>query len=132
MSYTIRLQAATKPELKAKVRLAMELTAAEQPQHAHDKEAAIGAAHAYIDLLTDDEAQDVYVVMQGSLFPKQSADSHNMFFTHAGVTVGAAHAPRNGMRRGDIPPVDAIEPSRRPSGGAAALADALKDGEGLT
>jgi hypothetical protein len=67
MSYSHGVRAANKAEAKAAIAQKMAETAMQQPCHAADKDQAIAAASAFIDILPDDDSKDVVVSMNGPL-----------------------------------------------------------------
>jgi hypothetical protein len=67
MSYSIRFDASTKNEAKAKVAVEFDAIVEQQPNHAKDRALAIANANAAIDLLADDDSQDISVDVYGSL-----------------------------------------------------------------
>ncbi|QGZ56733.1 hypothetical protein [Paraburkholderia acidiphila] len=104
MSYAINFTAANKAEAKQRVVDEMATVVANQPCHVKDKDAAIGTAHTFIDMLVDDDAMDVHVDMYGSVGYQwteldpygQSSDAR---FTAAGVNVSAYHVTRVATRQ---------------------------------
>lgn len=67
MSYSFTIRAATKAEAKEKVAADFDKVVAAQPDHATDREQALSAATAFIDMLVDDETRDVVVSVNGWL-----------------------------------------------------------------
>lgn len=88
MSYSFSVQAPSKDEAKAAVAAEFDKVMASQPTHATDKDAAVAAAGAFIDMLRNPaEGQVISVGMHGSLGwdvpdPKE--------FTGAGVGISAS------------------------------------------
>ncbi|WP_321896013.1 hypothetical protein [Paraburkholderia heleia] len=105
MSYAINFTAANKAEAKQRVVDEMATIVANQPCHAKDKDAAIGTAHTFIDMLADDDAMDVRVDMYGSVgYQWTDGDPHGQSpdarFTAAGVNVSAYHITRVADQKG--------------------------------
>jgi len=94
MSYSFNVQAANKAEAKTAAAAKFDEVVASQPVHVADKEAALAAAGAFIDMLTDpDESQIISVSMNGSLgwnVPDPTS------FTGAGVGISAALLSKQG------------------------------------
>lgn len=67
MSYSFRVQAATKFDVKALIDAEFDKVVASQAVHAKDRDAAQAAAEAFVDVLDDDEEKDVSVSVAGSL-----------------------------------------------------------------
>jgi hypothetical protein len=67
MSYSIGFTARDKQAAKAQVQVEMEQIVASQPTHQADAQQALAAAHAFIDILTDDATRDISVSVAGSL-----------------------------------------------------------------
>ena len=67
MSYSFQVRAPNKAEAKAYVGVKMDDAVRAQACHARDEKQAVAAAHAFIDVLADDETKDVCVNMSGSL-----------------------------------------------------------------
>ena len=68
MSYSFAVSASTKDEAKQKVADEFAKVIENQPSHAADKDSAVAAAGAFIDLLTDVPADHhISVSMHGSL-----------------------------------------------------------------
>lgn len=67
MSYSFGFTAHTKDDAKARVVAEFAEVVRVQPVHAKDQSAAVAAAHAFIDGLHDDDAQDIKVSMNGSV-----------------------------------------------------------------
>lgn len=90
MSYSFSVQAPSKDEAKAAVAVKFDEVVASQPTHAADKDAAVAAAGAFIDMLTDPaEDQVISVSLHGSLgwsVPEPTS------FTNAGVGISASLA----------------------------------------
>lgn len=69
MSYSFSTQAPTKAEVKAKVRAEMAKVVEQQPIHTNDRQQAIAATEAFIDLLAEPAAtHDVVVSVNGSIW----------------------------------------------------------------
>jgi hypothetical protein len=67
MSYSFRLQAADKDALKRQVVDKFNEIVGQQAAHVHDRNQAISASHAFIDVLPDNPDRDVVVSVCGSL-----------------------------------------------------------------
>jgi hypothetical protein len=68
MSYSISATADTKEDAARQIKERFDAIVVSQPSHAADKEAALAAAGAFIDLLADPpQGHEVYVSMYGSL-----------------------------------------------------------------
>ncbi len=93
MSYSFSVKAANKSEAKAKVAAELEKAAQAQSCHERDKHQAQAAADAFIDLLVEDESNDVYVSMSGSLTGIWT-DGDVTTITGASVSVNAGLATR--------------------------------------
>lgn len=85
MSYSFTVKAASKAEAKEKVDEAFSGIVAGQTVHKVDRDAAVAAAGAFIDLLADPkENEEIQVMMNGSLSWRAEND-----YTGASVTVNA-------------------------------------------
>lgn len=90
MSYSFSVNAASKAEAKQKIATAFDSVVASQPSHAADREAALAAGGAFIDLLTDPAGdQQIQVSMHGSLGWRRWRHDDPKAFTGAGVGVSA-------------------------------------------
>ena len=88
MSYSFTVTAESKADAKQKVSDEFVNVVAAQPPHAKDRDAAVAAAGAFIDLLADPtDAQQVMVSVHGSLGWNHDAPDS---FTGAGVGVSAS------------------------------------------
>ena len=67
MSYSFGFTATTKEDAKRRATAGMATAVAQQPSHARDFQAAVGAAHGLIDALDVGPGQDVSVSMSGYL-----------------------------------------------------------------
>lgn len=87
MSYSIGVRAASKAEAKQALADKFDTTVMpHQKVHAKDRDQALAAAAAFIDLLPEDESKDLSVSMSGSLSGDwQGGDLVNL--TGAGVNV---------------------------------------------
>lgn len=99
MSYSFDITAPTAGEAKAKVVEQMNEVVRTQPAHAKDKEAAITAAHAFIDMLANDTRLDIRVTVHGSVGYEYDAtdpncERPNIPYSQASVGVGAWHVPK--------------------------------------
>lgn len=87
MSYSIAVTAATKDEAVLKVAAELNKVVEHQPSHRHDKQQALNAAMAFIDILPDDDTRDVHVNMHGSLSgPWADGDYTSISSASVGVT----------------------------------------------
>lgn len=96
MSYSFTITAKSREEAKEKVKEQLDRVARDQPSHIADKDAALGAASAFVDLVTIPEGRDVRVSVSGSLgwqhdTPKNEAGQPETF-NGAGVNVSASLA----------------------------------------
>lgn len=71
MSYSFNVKAATKVEAINKVREELARVVAAQSVHSADCDQAQGAAEAMIELLADDDAQNVDVSVNGSIWQNE-------------------------------------------------------------
>lgn len=99
MSYSFDFTSPNAENAKARVITEMEEVVRIQPSHKKDKDSAIAAAHAFIDLLADDPTHDVRVNLHGSLSYPYDANDPNCErsdtpFTAASVGVSAWHVPK--------------------------------------
>lgn len=67
MSYSFTIRALTKAAAAAAVTEKMAEVAAAQQCHKRDEQQAVATAHAFIDLLDEDETREVSVSMSGSI-----------------------------------------------------------------
>lgn len=65
MSYSFSVRGTSKADAKAKVAADFDKVVAGQPIHARDREAALAAAGAFIDLLGDEHEREVSVSVSG-------------------------------------------------------------------
>lgn len=86
MSYSFSIRAASKAEAKDQVAAKMAGVVESQAVHAKDRDQAVAAASAFIDVLDDDESKDVTVSMNGYLSGNW-AGSDLTSFTGASVSV---------------------------------------------
>lgn len=97
MSYSFSVQAASKDEAKQKAAAEFDKVVASQPAHAADKESALAAVGAFIDLLTDVPADHhIAVSMYGSV-GWHSAEPDK--FTAASVGVSAHFADNRWLKK---------------------------------
>lgn len=97
MSYSFEFAVATKAEAKERVAAELAGVVNFQPAHAQDRAAALAAAHAFIDLLADDDTKDIRVNVHGSVGWNHNPDDpygEKSPLTHASVGVGAWHVPK--------------------------------------
>lgn len=96
MSYSFAVRAATKTQAKEKVAAEFEKAASAQICHERDKQQALAAANAFIDLLADDESLDVVVSMHGSLAGHWTgSDVTRITGASVGVNAGLASKEAN-------------------------------------
>lgn len=87
MSYSFSIKAATKAEAKAKVAEAFDTVVTNQVSHKADRDAAVAAAGAFIDILAEPQENDEYdVSLNGSLSWPRADESA---YTSAEVTIRA-------------------------------------------
>jgi hypothetical protein len=68
MSYSFSVTANTKTDVNQQIREQFDAVVVSQPNHAADKEAAVVAAQAFVELMTEPHAgQEINVAMHGSL-----------------------------------------------------------------
>ncbi len=88
MSYSFSINALTKADAKSAVANNFADVVERQPIHAADKDAALAAAGAFIDMLTDPtEDQAINVSMHGSFIWSEPEPKS---FTGAGVGISAS------------------------------------------
>jgi hypothetical protein len=88
MSYSFQVTGATKAEALDKVAEALHATVVAQSVHAADAVQAQAAADAFVGILADDDARDVGVSMNGSLWQSDQG------VQQASVTVAASLVAR--------------------------------------
>jgi len=97
MSYSFSVTASTKDEAKEKIAEQFAKVIEGQPSHAADKDNALAAAGAFIDLLTDVPADHhIAVSMHGSLGWNSDAPDK---YTGAGVGVSAHFADNRWLKK---------------------------------
>lgn len=97
MSYSFNFTACTKEEAKARVAIELDKIIVHQATHSRDRDAALAAAEAFIDLLSDDETKDIRVTMHGSVTYDWTAQDPNGLqapLTQASSGVSACHVPK--------------------------------------
>jgi hypothetical protein len=98
MSYSFDFTVATKAGAKARVAAELDEVVRVQPAHAQDRSAALAAAHAYIDLLADDDTKYIRVNVNGSVSWPHDADDpygqNNPPLSNASVGVTVWHVPK--------------------------------------
>lgn len=88
MSYSFSVTASSKAEAKQKIAESFDNVVIGQPSHSADRDAAVAAGSAMVDILNDPaDGQEIYVNMYGSL--SWVFDQPNSF-TGAGMTVNAS------------------------------------------
>lgn len=88
MSYSFSVRAKSKTEASEKVAAELANVVSSQPVHAADRDQAQAAADAFIALLRDDETQDVFVGVSGSVWAVDGGCNS------AGVNVNASLSPK--------------------------------------
>ncbi|MFM0432416.1 hypothetical protein PQQ75_25620 [Paraburkholderia aspalathi] len=98
MSYSFDFTVADKASAKQQVRAELDEVVRMQPAHSQDRDAALAAAHTFIDMLVDDEAKDIRVNVHGSVGWNHNPDdpygANNPPLMHASVGVSAWHVPK--------------------------------------
>lgn len=98
MSYSFDFAVATKAAAKERVATELAEVVRIQPAHGQDRDAALAAAHAFIDLLSDDDSKDIRVNVHGSVMWNHNPDdpygANNPPLTHASVSASAWHVPK--------------------------------------
>jgi hypothetical protein len=96
MSYSFDFTVATKSDAKKRVATEIDEVVRVQTVHAQDRGAALAAAHAFIDLLADDDTKDVRVSMHGSVSYPWSADmdAEAVSLSQTSVGISAWHVPK--------------------------------------
>lgn len=96
MSYSFEFAASTKGDAKARVAAELDTVVAAQPVHVKDRNAALAAAHAFIDLLVDDDTKDIRVSMHGSVCYSWApdVDAAAVPLNNASVGISAWHIPK--------------------------------------
>lgn len=90
MSYSFSITADSKDEAGVKVEAELAHVVLTQPVHEHDRQAAQNVAEAFIDLLTEPQPGEHFVVsVNGSL--GRRSEGH---FLHANVAVAASIQPK--------------------------------------
>ena len=89
MSYSFNVEAVTKDEAKAAIIAKFDEMMVGQPNHSHDREAAINNANAAIDLLIDDPSKRISVSMNGSIGWRLPGDDEKKEFIGVGISVSA-------------------------------------------
>jgi hypothetical protein len=91
MSYSFNVRAATKDEAKDKAAAEFDKVVASQAIHARDREQALAAAGAFIDMVADDAERDLSVSVSGSLGWQGVTDQ---VITSAAVSVSVYYVKR--------------------------------------
>ena len=98
MSYSFDFTVATKAEAKERVAAELDAVVSVQPVHNQDRGAALAAAHAFIDLLADDDSKGVRVNVHGSVMWNHNPDdpygANKPPLTNTSVGVSAWHVPK--------------------------------------
>jgi len=88
MSYSFSIRAATKAAAIAAAAVKLDEVVAQQPIHKVDRDQALAAVEAFVNILPDDEAKDVAVIVNGSVGWVGSTDTT---ICSAGVGINAGH-----------------------------------------
>lgn len=98
MSYSFQAKGTTKAEAIAAVAAKLAEVVAQQPVHAADKDQALAAATAFINLLPDDGEKDVSVSVGGSLgwndLPAEQNITSAQVSTYASLVKREEQAPQ--------------------------------------
>jgi hypothetical protein len=92
MSYSFSFRAATKAEAHTKVTSELDQYLTPQPQHRERQQAEV-TAHAFIDLLEDDDAMDIMFSMNGSVGWKYGAVAPEPL-NNVQTSIAAYHVPK--------------------------------------
>lgn len=84
MSYSFSCQAESKALLIDQIGVQLDKVVEAQEVHSADREQALAAATAFVDLLQDDDSQDFSITMSGSILRTETG------VQNAGVIVSAA------------------------------------------
>lgn len=93
MSYSFTIRAADKAAAKAAVAAKFDEVNASQKCHERDRQQALAAADAFIDLVADDGTQDIVVNMAGYLSGSWE-NSDVIWISTASISVSASLTPR--------------------------------------
>ena len=88
MSYSFSVRGVNKEEAMERVAAVLDEVVAGQPIHARDREAALAAVSAFVNVLPVDETRDVSVYVSGSV--SWTGLSPNESIMSAGVNVSAS------------------------------------------
>ena len=96
MSYSFNVKAPSKAAAKQAVSAELDKVLLHQPVHRADHPRAEAAAHAFIDVLADDDSMDVEVHVSGSVGWSGSLDGAGQAekIVSANLSVTAYHIPR--------------------------------------
>ena len=90
MSYSFSVRGANRAEVLEKIGLELDKVKDAQPMHVHDRDQALAAAKAFIELLPDSLAgHEIQVSMHGSVGWRQGHAEEPNLITGAGVGVSA-------------------------------------------
>jgi len=90
MSYNFSVRGANRAEVLERVGLELDKVKDAQPMHAHDRDQALAAAKAFIEILPDSlEGHEIQVYMHGSVGWHQGRAEEPNVITGAGVGVSA-------------------------------------------
>lgn len=91
MSYSFSIRAATKAAAIAAAAVKLDEVVAQQPVHKVDRDQALAAVEAFVNILPDDEARDVSLSVHGSVGWMGSTDGeHSICNASVGVSAGLA------------------------------------------
>lgn len=93
MSYGFTVKGANKTQVKAKVVAEFDKVVANQPIHVNDRDQALAAACAFVDLLPEDNSRDISVAVNGAVGWEGSGTS--AIVMSAGISIAAALADRS-------------------------------------
>ena len=93
MSYSFSTRGATAEEVLANVAAELDKVVLSQPLHSHDKDQALAAAKAFVEILPAADGHDIHVSMHGSIGWSQGSSESEMHVTSAGVGVSASLTP---------------------------------------
>lgn len=99
MSYSFDFTAKNAEDAKARVVTEMENVVRTQPAHAKDKDAAVTTAHAFIDMLGEDDTHYIRVNVHGAVgYQWTEANPYgadpDTYFSQASIGVSAWHVPK--------------------------------------
>jgi len=89
MSYSFSVRGANRAEVLEKVGLELDKVAQAQPMHVHDRDQALAAAKAFLEILDRLEGHEIQVSMHGSVSWREGRAEQPYLVTGAGVGVSA-------------------------------------------